>query len=122
VVLFCFVLVWKILFGIVCKQVNKGKKEKTKKKRNNSPAYLIGPAAQLTDGPNVPRARVCPRRPSSFVAAQSAQSCGSRAFPFPLVADDWTPPVSCGYLLLSWPSRSLHVFHRIKVDFLRIFN
>jgi hypothetical protein len=43
VVLFCFVLVWEILFGIVCKQVNKEKKEKEKK--GNTYRVVVGPLA-----------------------------------------------------------------------------
>jgi hypothetical protein len=44
--LFYFDLVWKILFGIVCKQVNKEKKEEKKKKRT----LTFLPGSRRADG------------------------------------------------------------------------
>jgi hypothetical protein len=80
----------EILFGIVCKQVNKEEKEK-EKKRKYLPSYLAdGPF----DGLLSPR-RDHAGRPSRRAdeRPESAQSRGSRA-PFPPFADWWGPFVS----------------------------
>jgi hypothetical protein len=83
-ILFCFGLENFIWNSLLNKQI-----KKRKKKKNNLPSYLIGPAAQLTDGPSsFPRSRLSgPAQRHSGPVGRAQQ-----LRPFPSCSSDtWAP-------------------------------
>jgi hypothetical protein len=103
------ILVWKILFGIVCKQVNKEKKEKEKKKekKNTYLCYRAGlPSLPLpwTIGPRP--ASSSSRLPAWAVQLRSGPSQpepSSRALSLLSSADKWVPAVGRLLALVTEP-------------------